>query len=69
MLGIEEFSAIEKQGGDTPERLGPLFRGAVLDHFFQFGEQRRRGTHYTTHTNGRWNPLYPAALRKFKLDL
>ena len=37
--------AVEKETGDATQRLGPLFRGAVLDDLFQFGKQRGGNAH------------------------
>ena len=37
--------AVDKKGCDALQRLGPLFAGAVLNHVFEFGNERKGGVH------------------------
>ena len=48
MVVVEAVGAVEKQRGDPPQRLGALFRRAVLHDVFELGKQRGGSTHYQT---------------------
>ena len=49
---VEAAGAVEKQTGDAAQRLGPLFRRAVLHDLFQFGKQRGGNAHCKNLPNG-----------------
>jgi hypothetical protein len=45
VLGVEVGRAVEKQRGDTTQGFRPLLGRAVLDNFFELGQQRGWGSH------------------------
>ena len=66
MLVVEAAGAVEKQLGDAPQRLGALFRRAMLDDLFQFGKQRGGNTHYKNLRKRPVEFVRAVILRKFK---